>query len=46
MLLLLLDSIFKFYYGKADHKLHHNINISAYFNIFYTGIYLKENNCI
>ena len=35
MLLLLLDNIFKFCYGKADHKLHHNIHVSAYFNIPY-----------
>jgi len=45
MLLLVLGSIFKFCYGKADHKLHHNISVSAYFNICYTGSYLKEKNC-
>ena len=38
MLLLFLDSIFKFHYSKADHKLHHNINAAAFFNIRYTGI--------
>jgi len=45
MLLLFLDSILKFCYGEADHKPHHNIHVAAYFNVRYTEIYLKENNC-